>query len=158
MQVEDFCFLIIHGYRYLIILLFAHSEWVISAIFAHSEWVISAIFAHSEWVILEKTSPRVCHVEEFTYLSVTKKRVRHRLMTHPHLYINLSLFLKWFMYIYYVLFYSYLLKLTEWLMLVISGIEFTTCFKNMPMQRTIPENITAAKAIVKIVIIIINLF
>ena len=53
---------------------------------------------------------------------------------------------------------SYLLKLTEWLMLVISGIEFTTCFKNMPMQRTIPENITAAKAIVKIVIIIINLF
>ena len=37
-------------------------------------------------------------------------------------------------------------------MLVISGIEFTTCFKNMPMQRTIPENITAAKAIVKIVI------
>ena len=62
--------------------------------------------------------------------------------------------------IYYVyrMFYSYLLKLTEWLMLVISGIEFTTCFKNMPMQRTIPENITAAKAIVKIVIIIINLF
>ena len=52
------------------------------------------------------------------------------------------------------MFYSYLLKLTEWLMLVISGIEFTTCFKNMPMQRTIPENITAAKAIVKIVIII----
>lgn len=43
-------------------------------------------------------------------------------------------------------------------MLVISGIEFTTCFKNMPMQRTIPENITAAKVIVKIVIIIINLF
>ena len=84
--------------------------------------------------------------------------MRHRLMTHPHLYINLSLFLKWFMYIYYVLFYSYLLKLTEWLMLAISGIEFTTCFKNMPMQRTIPENITAAKAIVKIVIIIINLF
>lgn len=81
-------------------------------------------------------------------------------MTHPHLYINLSLFLKWFTYIYYVyrMFYSYLLKLTEWLMLVISGIEFTTCFKNMPMQRTIPENITAAKAIVKIVIIIINLF
>ncbi len=59
---------------------------------------------------------------------------------------------------YIVVFYSYLLKLTEWLMLVISGIEFTTCFKNMPMQRTIPENITAAKAIVKIVIIIINLF
>ena len=57
-----------------------------------------------------------------------------------------------------VLFYSYLLKQTEWLILVISGIEFTTCFKNMPMQRTIPENITAAKAIVKIVIIIINLF
>ena len=55
------------------------------------------------------------------------------------------------------MFYSYLLKLTEWLMLVISGIEFTTCFKNMPMQRTIPENITAAKAIAKIVIIIINL-
>ena len=81
-------------------------------------------------------------------------------MTHPHLYINLSLFLKWFTYIYYVyrMFYSYLLKLTEWLMLAISGIEFTTCFKNMPMQRTIPENITAAKAIVKIVIIIINLF
>ena len=81
-------------------------------------------------------------------------------MTHPHLYINLSLFLKWFTYIYYVyrMFYSYLLKRTEWLMLVISGIEFTTCFKNMPMQRTIPENITAAKAIVKIVIIIINLF
>ena len=84
--------------------------------------------------------------------------MHHRLMTHPHLYINLSLFLEWFMYIYYVLFYSYLLKLTEWLMSVISGIEFTTCFKNMPMQRTIPENITAAKAIVKIVIIIINLF
>ena len=59
---------------------------------------------------------------------------------------------------YIVVFYSYLLKLTEWLMSVISGIEFTTCFKNMPMQRTIPENITAAKAIVKIVIIIINLF
>ena len=34
------------------------------------------------------------------------------------------------------MFYSYLLKLTEWLMLVISGIEFTTCFKNMPMQST----------------------
>ena len=33
-----------------------------------------------------------------------------------------------------VLFYSYLLKQTEWLILVISGIEFTTCFKNMPMQ------------------------
>ena len=59
---------------------------------------------------------------------------------------------------YIVVSYSYLLKLTEWLMLAISGIEFTTCFKNMPMQRTIPENITAAKAIVKIVIIIINLF
>lgn len=59
---------------------------------------------------------------------------------------------------YIVVFYSYLLKLTEWLMLAISGIESTTCFKNMPMQRTIPENITAAKAIVKIVIIIINLF
>lgn len=58
---------------------------------------------------------------------------------------------------YIVVFYSYLLKLTEWLMLAISGIESTTCFKNMPMQRTIPENITAAKAIVKIVIIIINL-
>ena len=85
--------------------------------------------------------------------------MRHRLMTHPSsLYKSLSLFLKWFMYIYYVLFYSYLLKLTEWLMLAISGIEFTTCFKNMPMQRTIPENITAAKVIVKIVIIIINLF
>ena len=56
------------------------------------------------------------------------------------------------------MFYSYLLKLTEWLMLVISGIEFTTCFKNMPMQRTIPENITAAKAIVKIVIIIFKSF
>ena len=125
MQVEDFCFLIIHSYRYLI--------------------------------ILEKTSPRVCHVEEFIYLSVTKKRVRHRLMTHPHLYINLSISKVIHVYI-YVLFYSYLLKLTEWLMLVISGIEFTTCFKNMPMQRTIPENITAAKAIVKIVIIIINLF
>lgn len=50
---------------------------------------------------------------------------------------------------YIVVFYSYLLKLTEWLMLAISGIESTTCFKNMPMQRTIPENITAAKAIVK---------
>ena len=76
-----------------------------------------------------------------------------------HRYINLSLFLKWFIYIMYiVVFYSYLLKLTEWLMLAISGIESTTCFKNMPMQRTIPENITAAKAIVKIVIIIINLF
>ena len=59
---------------------------------------------------------------------------------------------------YIVVFYSYLLKLTEWLMLAISGIEFTTCFKNMPMQKNIPENITAAKAIVKIVIIIINLF
>ena len=59
---------------------------------------------------------------------------------------------------YIVVFYSYLLKLTEWLMLAISGIESTTCFKNMPMQSTIPENITAAKAIVKIVIIIINLF
>ena len=56
------------------------------------------------------------------------------------------------------MFYSYLLKLTEWLMLVISGIEFTTCFKNMPMQRTIPENITAATAIVKIVIIIFKSF
>ena len=84
----------------------------------------------------------------------------HRLMTHPHLYINLSISKVIHIYIYYVyrMFYSYLLKLTEWLMLVISGIEFTTCFKNMPMQRTIPENITAAKAIVKIVIIIINFF
>ena len=84
----------------------------------------------------------------------------HRLMTHPHLYINLSISKVIHIYIYYVyrMFYSYLLKLTEWLMLVISGIEFTTCFKNMPMQRTIPENITAAKAIVKIVIMIINFF
>ncbi|WP_418639970.1 hypothetical protein, partial [Segatella sp.] len=31
---------------------------------------------------------------------------------------------------YIVVFYSYLLKLTEWLMLAISGIESTTCFKN----------------------------
>ena len=34
-------------------------------------------------IILEKNSPRFCHVEEFTYLSVAKKRVCHRLMTHP---------------------------------------------------------------------------
>ena len=79
-------------------------------------------------------------------------------MTHPHLYIHLSISKVIHVYIYYVMFYSYLLKLTEWLISAISGIEFTTCFKNMPMQRTIPENITAAKAIVKIVIIIINLF
>ena len=61
------------------------------------------LFPHHSWLSLldnsRKTSPRVCHVEEFIYLSVAKKRVRHRLMTHPHLYINLSLFLKWFMYI-----------------------------------------------------------
>ena len=50
--------------------------------------------------------------------------------------------------------FSYLLKLTRWLMLAISGIVFTTCFKNIAKQNTIPENITAAKAIAKIVIII----
>lgn len=84
--------------------------------------------------------------------------MRHKSVTHPHLYINLSISKVIHIYNVYRMFYSYLLKLTEWLMLAISGIEFTTCFKNMPMQRTIPENITAAKAIVKIVIIIINLF
>lgn len=42
-----------------------------------------------------------------------------------------------------------------WLISATSGIELTTCFKNMPMQNTIPENITPAKAIVKIVIIIV---
>ena len=36
--------------------------------------------------------------------------------------------------------------------------ELTTCFKNIPMQNTIPENITAAKAKVKIVVIIFILF
>ena len=106
-----------------------------------------------------KKITRVCHVEEFTYLSVTKKEgVSQTYDTPSSLYKSLSISKVIHVYIYYVLFYSYLLKLTEWLMLVISGIEFTTCFKNMPMQRTIPENITAAKAIVKIVIIIINLF
>jgi len=40
-------------------------------------------------------------------------------------------------------------------MSVTSGIEFTTFFKNIPMQNTIPENITAANAKVKIVIIIV---
>ena len=90
---------------------------------------------------------------------ILSKRGEFRKRNPPHLYINLSISKVIHIYIIYiVVFYSYLLKLTEWLMLVISGIEFTTCFKNMPMQRTIPENITAAKAIVKIVIIIINLF
>ena len=104
-----------------------------------------------------KSTPRFFHVEEFTYLSVTKKEgVSQTYDTPSSLYKSLSI--SKVIHIYYVLFYSYLLKLTEWLMSVISGIEFTTCFKNMPMQRTIPENITAAKAIVKIVIIIINLF
>ena len=78
--------------------------------------------------------------------------------TPSSLYKSLSISKVIHIYMYIVVFYSYLLKLTEWLMLAISGIESTTCFKNMPMQRTIPENITAAKAIVKIVIIIINLF
>ena len=55
-------------------------------------------------------------------------------------------------------FYFYLLKLTEWLILVISGIELITSLKNIPMQSTIPENITAATAIVKIVIIIFKSF
>ena len=91
-------------------------------------------------------------------VSVTKKGASQTYDTPSSLYKSLSISKVIHVYIYYVLFYSYLLKLTEWLMLVISGIEFTTCFKNMPMQRTIPENITAAKAIVKIVIIIINLF
>ena len=60
MQVEDFCFLIIHGYRYLI--------------------------------ILEKNSPRVCHVEEFTYLSVTKKEgVSQTYDTPSSLYKSLSI-------------------------------------------------------------------
>ena len=49
-------------------------------------------------------------------------------------------------------------KLTEWLILVISGIELITSLKNIPMQSTIPENITAATAIVKIVIIIFKSF
>ena len=88
--------------------------------------------------------------------STVMRQLLFRLMTHPpSLYKSLSIS-KVIHNI--VVFYSYLLKLTEWLMLAISGIESTTCFKNMPMQRTIPENITAAKAIVKIVIIIINLF
>ena len=59
---------------------------------------------------------------------------------------------------YIVVFYFYLLKLTEWLILVISGIELITSLKNIPMQSTIPENITAATAIVKIVIIIFKSF
>ena len=106
-----------------------------------------------------KKLTRVCHVEEFTYLSVTKKEgVSQTYDTPSSLYKSLSISKVIHVYIYYVMFYSYLLKLTEWLISAISGIEFTTCFKNMPMQRTIPENITAAKAIVKIVIIIINLF
>lgn len=107
-----------------------------------------------------KSTPRFCHVEEFIYLSVTKKEGASQTYDAPSsLYKSLSISKVIHIYIMYiVMFYSYLLKLTEWLMLVISGIEFTTCFKNMPMQRTIPENITAAKAIVKIVIIIINLF
>lgn len=105
---------------------------------------------------------QVLLVEEFIYLSVTKKEGASQTYDTPSsLYKSLSISKVIHVYIYImyiVVFYSYLLKLTEWLMLVISGIEFTTCFKNMPMQRTIPENITAAKAIVKIVIIIINLF
>ena len=107
-----------------------------------------------------KKITRVCHVEEFTYLSVTKKEgVSQTYDTPSSLYKSLSISKVIHIYIMYiVVFYSYLLKLTEWLISAISGIEFTTCFKNMPMQRTIPENITAAKAIVKIVIIIINLF
>ena len=120
------------------------------------------LFPHHSWLSLldnsRKTSPRVCHVEEFIYLSVTKKGASQTYDTPSSLYKSLSISKVIHVYIYYVLFYSYLLKLTEWLMLAISGIEFTTCFKNMPMQRTIPENITAAKVIVKIVIIIINLF
>ena len=60
MQVEDFCFLIIHSYRYLI--------------------------------ILEKTSPRFFHVEEFTYLSVTKKEgVSQTYDTPSSLYKSLSI-------------------------------------------------------------------
>lgn len=106
-----------------------------------------------------KSTPRFCHVEKFIYLSVTKKEGASQTYDAPSsLYKSLSISRVIHVYIYYVMFYSYLLKLIEWLMSVISGIEFTTCFKNMPMQRTIPENITAAKAIVKIVIIIINLF
>ena len=105
---------------------------------------------------------QVLLVEEFIYLSVTKKEGASQTYDTPSsLYKSLSISKVIHVYIYImyiVVFYSYLLKLTEWLMLVISGIEFTTCFKNMPMQRTTPENITAAKAIVKIVIIIINLF
>ena len=70
-------------------------------------------------------------------------------MAHPLLKISLFIYIKTI---------SYLLKQKRWLILVTSGMELTTCFKNMPMQNTIPENITAAKAKVKIVVIIFILF
>ncbi len=49
----------------------------------------------------------------------------------------------------------YLLRHMRWLMSATSGIEQMTCFKNIAMQNVIPENITAAKAKVKIVAIIL---
>ena len=59
MQVEDFCFLIIHGYRYLI--------------------------------ILEKPHPGL-HVEEFIYLSVSKKKGASQTYDTPSsLYKSLSI-------------------------------------------------------------------
>ena len=70
-------------------------------------------------------------------------------MAHPLLKISLFIYIKTI---------SYLLKQKRWLILVTSGMELTTCFKNIPMQNTIPENITAAKAKVKIVVIIFILF
>ncbi len=68
----------------------------------------------------------------------------------PYLELALSDMIS--LYIKYLVFY--LLRHMRWLMSATSGIELMTCFKNMPMQNVIPENITAAKAIVKIVAII----
>ena len=50
----------------------------------------------------------------------------------------------------------YLQRHTLWLISTTSGIECITCFKNIPIHTTIPENITAANAKVNIVIIIIS--
>ena len=84
MQVEDFCFLNMHKWLSLLDNPPFYS-------FGMSDFCYFCSFGMSN---SRKTSPRVCHVEEFIYLSVAKKKVRHILMTHPHLYINLSLFLK----------------------------------------------------------------
>ena len=80
-------------------------------------------------------------------------------MTHPHLYINLSLFLKWFIYIYYV--YRRVLFLLAQANRMAHVSHFWNWVYYVFQEHAHAKNHTwkhAAKAIVKIVIIIINLF